>query len=96
MPSDLRPLFLAGRLLTTASSVEVRSPFDGALVATVSTAGPDEYETAARACVAAAPVVAALPLHERARILRQVGSGAAGPARDVCRPHRRGGRQTPA
>jgi len=75
MPSDLHPLFLAGCLRTTASSVEVRSPYDGALVARVSTAGPEEYEAAAGACVAAAPVVAALPLHERARILRQVSSG---------------------
>ncbi len=73
MAPDPRPLFLAGTLRETGSSVEVRSPYDGTLVARVSAAGPPEYEEAARACVAAAPVVAALPLHERARILRQVG-----------------------
>ena len=75
MPHETRPLFLAGTLRTTAGSLEVRSPFDGSFVASVAAAGPEEYETAARACVAAAPVVAALPLHERSRILRQVSSG---------------------
>ena len=75
MSADSRPLFLAGTLRQTSTSVEVRSPYDGATVARVSAAGPAEYEEAARACTAAAPVVAALPLHERARILRAV-SGA--------------------
>ena len=74
MSADLRPLFLAGTLRETRTTVEVRSPYDDALVARVSSAGPDEYEEAARACVAAAPVVAALPLHERSRILRQVSA----------------------
>jgi len=72
MAPDPRPLFLAGSLRETGSSVEVRSPYDGTLIARVSAAGPLEYEEAARACVQAAPTVAALPLHERARILRQV------------------------
>ena len=75
MSADSRPLFLAGTLRQTSTSGEVRSPYDGATVARVSAAGPAEYEEAARACTAAAPVVAALPLHERARILRAV-SGA--------------------
>jgi acyl-CoA reductase-like NAD-dependent aldehyde dehydrogenase len=75
MSASSHPLFLAGTLRTTASSVEVRSPYDASLVAEVSAAGADEYEQAASACVAAAPTVAALPLHERARILRQVSAG---------------------
>jgi acyl-CoA reductase-like NAD-dependent aldehyde dehydrogenase len=75
MSASLRPLFLAGTLRETAHSVEVRSPYDARLVARVCAAGPAEYEEAARACVAAAPVVASLPLHERARILRQVSDG---------------------
>ena len=74
MPTDSRPLFLAGAPRQTPTAVEVRSPFDGSLVARVSAAGPDEYEEAARACVAAAPRVAALPVHERARILREVSN----------------------
>lgn len=82
MSADSRPLFLAGTLRETSASVEVRSPYDGAVVARVSAAGPSEYEEAARACAAAAPVVAALPLHERARILRQV-SGALRDHREV-------------
>jgi acyl-CoA reductase-like NAD-dependent aldehyde dehydrogenase len=72
MSADVRPLLLAGTPRKTANTAEVRSPFDGALVARVSVAGPDEYEEAARACVAAAPTLARLAVHERARILRQV------------------------
>ncbi len=72
MTDQQRPLFLAGTARQTETSVDVRSPFDASLVARVAAAGPAEYEEAARACVAAAPVVAALPLHERARILRAV------------------------
>jgi len=74
MSADLRPLFLGGTPRETSTTVEVRSPYDDALVARVSAAGPDEYEEAARACVAAAPVVAALPLHERSRLLRAVSA----------------------
>lgn len=74
MPAVVCPLFLAGTPLETSTSVEVRCPYDGSLVAQVSAAGPDEYERAAVACVDAAPRVAALPLHERARILRQVSA----------------------
>jgi glyceraldehyde-3-phosphate dehydrogenase (NADP+) len=74
MTVDLRPLFLAGTRRETSATVEVRSPYDGALVAHASAAGPDEYEEAAAACVAAAPAVAALPLHERSRILREVSA----------------------
>ena len=75
MSAEPRPLFLAGTLRKTAASVEVRSPFDGALVSSVSIAGPNEHEEAARAAVDAARVTAALPLHERARILRAVSAG---------------------
>lgn len=85
MPDDVRPLFLAGQQRLTPQAAEVRSPFDGALVARVSVAGPDEYEQAARACVAAAPVVAAVPVHERARLLRRVSEALRDHADEVAR-----------
>jgi len=69
------PLFLAGAATHTSATLLVRSPYDDAPVAEVALAGPTEYEDAARACVAAAPVVAALPVHERAAILRRVSEG---------------------
>lgn len=72
MSDDVRPLYLAGERRITPHTAEVRSPFDGQIVARVAVAGPDEYEEAARACVAAAPAVAAVPAHERARLLRRV------------------------
>ena len=74
MSVDVRPLFLAGSLRETTATVDVRSPYDGALVTRVSTAGPDDYDEAVRACVAAAPAVARMPVHERARILRHVSA----------------------
>jgi acyl-CoA reductase-like NAD-dependent aldehyde dehydrogenase len=74
MSADVRPLFLAGTPRETGAVVEVRSPYDDALVARVSAAGPDEYEEAARACVDAAPAVAAMPLHARSRLLRDVSA----------------------
>ena len=61
MTQDVRPFFLAGRAQATAQTAEVRNPYDGTLVATVALAGPDEYEAATRACVAAAPVVGGPP-----------------------------------
>ena len=67
-------LFLAGARVATSHVVEIRSPFDGSAVAEVCMAGPAEYERAATACVDAAPSVASLPLHERARILREVSA----------------------
>lgn len=83
MTVHVRPLCLAGQSRETATTVEVRSPYDGALVARVSAAGPDEYEEATRACVAAAPRLARLPVHERARILRAV-SEALRARKDAC------------
>ncbi|HTU99997.1 MAG TPA: aldehyde dehydrogenase family protein [Luteitalea sp.] len=77
MTEVVRPLFLAGHDRHSAETAEVRNPYDGTLVARVSVAGSTEYEEAAQACVAAAPVVAALPVHERARILRKVSQALA-------------------
>ncbi len=74
MAADVHPMLLAGKARKSSTTLEVRSPYDGAPVARVSAAGPAEYEEAARACVEAAPVVAKLPAHERARILRDVSS----------------------
>ena len=72
MSDDVRPLFLAGTRRLTSQTADVRSPYDGQRVARVSIAGPDEYEEATQACVAAAPTVAAVPAHDRARLLRRV------------------------
>lgn len=78
MAAPIRPLFLAGDSRRTDTAIEVRSPYDGALVARVAAAGPADYEDAAQACVRAASVVAALPAHQRAAILRRVAEGLRG------------------
>ena len=72
MSADVCPVFLAGAPRETASTLEVRSPFDGSLVARVCSAGPAEYEEAVQACVSATRDVAAVPAHARARVLRTV------------------------
>ncbi len=77
MAGTVHPLFLAGVARETSASLDVHNPYDGTLVARVARAGAAEYEEAARACVAAAPVVAKLPVHERARMLRAVSAALA-------------------
>jgi acyl-CoA reductase-like NAD-dependent aldehyde dehydrogenase len=66
---DAMQLFLAGEWQEGADRIEVRSPFDGRVVATVARGGPAELEAAAEAAERAAPVMAALAPAERAAIL---------------------------
>ena len=63
---------LAGEWRTTWESLEVRSPHDDAVVAVVARAGHDEIEQAVAAAHAAFATTAAIPAHERARILTTV------------------------
>jgi glyceraldehyde-3-phosphate dehydrogenase (NADP+) len=49
---------------------EVRSPWSGEVVGTVTVAGPEEAERTVGRAAAAAPAVAALPAHERAALLQ--------------------------
>jgi len=85
MSDDVRPLFLAGQRRLTTETTEVRSPHDGQLVARVAVAGLAEYEEAASACVAAAPAVAAVPVHQRATLLRRVADALRHRADDFAR-----------
>jgi glyceraldehyde-3-phosphate dehydrogenase (NADP+) len=55
--------------------LEVVSPYDGAVVGTTYLASGEQVEQATQACVDAAPVMAALPLHERLRLLRALADG---------------------
>lgn len=60
---------LAGEWVATAHPLDVLNPYDGSLVARTWQAGDEEFERAAEAAVAAAPVMRRLPGHERAAIL---------------------------
>lgn len=69
------PLFVAGRPVSAGTPLDVVSPYDGAVVGRTWQADAATYEAAADACVVAAPVVAALPVHERAAVLQRVSAG---------------------
>lgn len=61
----VRPLPIAGEWRSTAEALEVRSPFDGAVVGGVAVPGPGEVEDALKAAEGAAPVLAAVEAGER-------------------------------
>ena len=52
-PQTTRRIFLAGEWIDTGSSLEVRSPYSGEVVATVARAGADEARRAIDAAVEA-------------------------------------------
>jgi len=72
MTPEVLPIFLAGSAVESGTPLEVRSPFDGGVVGRTWLADAELYERAAQACAEAAPTVAAMPVHERAAILRRV------------------------
>ena len=70
--------YIAGEWIETGHAVEVRSPFDDALVAVVHRAGPQEIETAIAKAVAAFQVTRKLPAWKRAEALEKISAGIAG------------------
>ena len=62
-------LFLAGEWRDGVETLEVRSPYDGEVVARVAKGGPEELEAAAAAADRAAPRLAAMSAADRAAIL---------------------------
>ena len=71
-PTAPRSFWLAGRPATGAGSFEVRNPFDGSLVATVSVPTDEQVEQAVAAAHAAVPATTALSAHARASALGHV------------------------
>lgn len=72
MTSETFPIFLAGTDASSAQLLDVTSPATAALVGHTWLADAEQYEQAARACAEAAPAIAAVPVHERAAVLRRV------------------------
>ncbi|MHC5012671.1 MAG: aldehyde dehydrogenase family protein, partial [Planctomycetota bacterium] len=66
-----RDLFLAGAWTKGDGRIEVRSPYDGHVVAEVARAGEAERGEAVAAATDAAPTLAALPAHARVGILER-------------------------
>ena len=68
------PFVIAGKPGRSADTLEVRNPFDGSILGRTWLAGDDEFELAADAAVAAAPVMRAVPAYERAAVLMRASA----------------------
>jgi len=64
-------MFVAGKWIDKDERIEVRNPFDGAVIDTVPKAAPDDVEHALAGAVEGAKVMRAMPGYERAKILRR-------------------------
>jgi glyceraldehyde-3-phosphate dehydrogenase (NADP+) len=65
-------IVLGGATVDTGDTVEIESPYDGAPVAVVHRAGPDEVESAIAGAVEAFETTRHLPAWKREEVLRQV------------------------
>ena len=83
-PLELSPV-VAGKSEMTGDVYEVRSPYDGELVAMIHRAGPDEVEAAIAAAVRAFQTTRKLPSWRRAEILTQVADGIEAQREDFAR-----------
>lgn len=70
-----RPLLVAATARAGHHSATIRSPWDGAVVADVYLASPDEADEAAHAANACAPAFSRTPTHERRSLLEAVAGG---------------------
>ena len=68
---------VGGHWQKTGDIMEVRSPYDGTLVALVHRAGPEEMEQAIAAAVKAFQVTRKLPVWKRAEVLEKISAGIA-------------------
>jgi acyl-CoA reductase-like NAD-dependent aldehyde dehydrogenase len=77
--------FVGGRTALSGDAVEVRSPFDGRLVAVVHRAGPDEIEEAIARSVRAFEETRRLPSWRRAQILDGISAALLGRRDELAR-----------
>ncbi|GDX81998.1 aldehyde dehydrogenase [Deltaproteobacteria bacterium] len=71
----MRPLLLAGRLVTTDAAIQLFAPWDQRPLDAVAQAGSLEMEAAAAAAARAFVVTRKMPAHKRAEILRKIALG---------------------
>ncbi|HXF69011.1 MAG TPA: aldehyde dehydrogenase family protein [Thermoflexus sp.] len=76
---------VAGRWVRTGDAVEVRSPYDDALVAVVHRAGPPELEAAMAAAARAFEITRQMPSWKRAEILERISAGIAARREELAR-----------
>src|ERR687896_2533571 len=71
---DTKKFLVAGQWKAASSSFEVKSPYDGAVVATVAAPGPDDVEAAVAAAADAFEESRKLPVHRRAEALAHISA----------------------
>src|SRR5712692_3623376 len=86
-PSELGEYgcLVGGEWVKTGDAIEIRSPYDQALVATVHRAGPAEIERAIAASTAAFQVTRKLPAWKRSDALEKVSAGIAARREELAR-----------
>ncbi|HKI59320.1 MAG TPA: aldehyde dehydrogenase family protein [Trueperaceae bacterium] len=67
--------FVAGQWLRTGDRMEVRSPYDGELLAVVHRAGPEQIEAAIAQATHAFQATRRMPVWQRAEALARIGAG---------------------
>ncbi len=77
MASDAREYgaLVGGRWVATGQTMQIRSPYDAALVATIHRAGPAEIEAAIAAAVLAFAQTRRMPSWQRAEVLERISAG---------------------
>jgi acyl-CoA reductase-like NAD-dependent aldehyde dehydrogenase len=73
--SSTRPIFVAGEWRTTSNTTTVHAPYDGAVVATVCLAGPQDIEDAIAGAVTSFEKTKRLATWERAEMCRKAARG---------------------
>ena len=68
---------IGGEWLKTADAIEVRSPYNDALVAVVHRAGPEEVERSIATAVDAFEITRRMPAWQRSDILAKISQGIA-------------------
>ena len=86
-------IVLGGERVETGETVEIRSPYDGALVALVHRAGPAEVERAIAGAVGAFETTRKLPAWRRSEVLQAVSDAITRPGRGARPNDRARGRQ---
>ena len=75
--STAKPFLLNGQWVQTSSFESVRSPYSGDLLATVCQAESHHIDQAIQSMKQAAPDLAAIPAHVKARALARIADGIA-------------------
>ncbi|MEJ2665499.1 MAG: aldehyde dehydrogenase family protein [Deinococcales bacterium] len=77
--------FVAGQWLRTGDRLEVRSPYDGELVAVVHRAGPEQIEAAIAGATRAFQATRHMPAWQRSEALAAISAGIAAQREDLAR-----------